>query len=201
MITLILKLNMERKNSMKRKNYNKSKGKKQLSSINLLDKRIIYIDGEITDEVAKNVIDKLLRLDMVEKKDITLYINSSGGSVSAGFAIFDVMNMIKSDVSTICVGKCASMAGLLLINGKRGKRYALPNSEVMVHEVSGFTMGKVTEMEDKVVHSKTINNKLWKIIASKTNMTVSQIKKEATRRDSWLSAKKALKYGFVDYIL
>ena len=175
--------------------------KKSLSSVNLFDRRIIYIDGEITDELARDVVEKLLRLDIYEKKDITMYINSPGGSVSAGFAIFDTMNVIKSDVSTICIGKCASMAGILLINGKKGKRYALPNSEMMIHEVSSFSMGKVAEMEDKVVHAKALNNKLWKIIASKTNMTVSQIKQEATRKDSWLSAKQALKYGFVDYIL
>lgn len=175
--------------------------KNSLSSINLFEKRIIYIDGEITDTVARDVTDKLLRLDMYEKKDITMYINSPGGSVSAGFVIYDIMNLIKSDVSTVCIGKCASMAGILLINGKKGKRYALPNSEVMVHEVSSFSMGRVTEMEDRVVHAKSLNNKLWKIIASKTNMTINQIKQEATRKDSWLSAKQALKYGFIDYIL
>lgn len=175
--------------------------KKSLSSVNLFDRRIIYIDGEITDALARDVVEKLLRLDIYEKKDITMYINSSGGSVSAGFAIYDMMNMIQSDVSTVSLGQTASMASLLLINGKKGKRYALPNSEVMIHEVSSFSMGKVTEMEDKLGHAKSLNNKLWKIIASKTNMTVSQIKKEATRKDSWLSAKKALKYGFVDYIL
>ena len=185
-------------NSKKKQN---KKDKKTLSSVNLFDRRIIYIDGEITDTLARDVVEKLLRLDIYEKKDITMYINSPGGSVSAGFAIYDMMNMIKSDVSTICIGKCASMAGILLINGKKGKRYALPNSEVMVHEVSSFSMGKVTEMEDKLGHAKLLNNKLWKIIASKTNMTVNQIKQEATRKDSWLSAKKALKYGFVDFIL
>ena len=185
-------------NSKKKQN---KKDKKTLSSVNLFDRRIIYIDGEITDTLARDVVEKLLRLDIYEKKDITMYINSPGGSVSAGFAIYDMMNMIKSDVATICIGKCASMAGILLINGKKGKRYALPNSEVMVHEVSSFSMGKVTEMEDKLGHAKLLNNKLWKIIASKTNMTVNQIKQEATRKDSWLSAKKALKYGFVDFIL
>lgn len=185
-------------NSKKKQN---KRDKKTLSSVNLFDRRIIYIDGEITDELAREVVEKLLRLDIYEKKDITMYINSPGGSVSAGFAIYDTMNVIKSDVSTICIGKCASMAGILLINGKKGKRYALPNSEVMVHEVSSFSMGKVTEMEDKLGHAKLLNNKLWKIIASKTNMTVNQIKQEVTRKDSWLSAKKALKYGFVDYIL
>ena len=95
--------------------------KNSLSSINLFEKRIIYIDGEITDTVARDVTDKLLRLDMHEKKDITMYINSPGGSVSAGFVIYDIMNLIKSDVSTVCIGKCASMAGILLINGKKGK--------------------------------------------------------------------------------
>lgn len=185
-------------NSKKKQN---KRDKKTLSPVNLFDRRIIYIDGEITDELAREVVEKLLRLDIYEKKDITMYINSPGDSVSAGFAIYDTMNVINSDVSTICIGKCASMAGILLINGKKGKRYALPNSEVMVHEVSSFSMGKVTEMEDKLGHAKLLNNKLWKIIASKTNMTVNQIKQEVTRKVSRLSAKKALKYGFVDYIL
>lgn len=139
--------------SVSESNLNKKQNKrykKSLSSINLFEKRIIYIDEEITDSMARDVTDKLLRLDMHEKKDITMYINSSGCSVSAGFVIYDIMNLIKSDVSTVCIGKCASMAGILLINGKKGKRYALPNSEVMVHEVSNFSMGKVAEMEDKL---------------------------------------------------
>ena len=189
---------------------NESKGLKRkkrlkkdekLSSISLSDKRIIYLDGEIDDSTAKDVIDKLLRYDMLNHKDITIYINSPGGKVTAGLAIYDVMNYIKSDVSTICIGMCASMASILLINGTKGKRFILPNAEVMVHEVSGWTMGKVSELEDKVNHSKGLNYKLWKIIEKKTNKSVKDLKREATRKDFYLNAKMALKYGFVDSII
>ena len=189
---------------------NESKGLKRkkrlkkdekLSSISLSDKRIIYLDGEIDDSTAKDVIDKLLRYDMLNHKDITLYINSPGGKVTSGLAIYDTMNYIKSDVSTICIGVCASMASILLINGAKGKRYIFPNAEVMVHEVSGWTMGKVSELEDKVNHSKGLNYKLWKIIEKKTNKSVKDLKREATRKDFYLNAKMALKYGFVDSII
>lgn len=189
---------------------NESKGLKRkkrlkkdekLSSISLSDKRIIYLDGEIDDSTAKDVIDKLLRYDMLNHKDITIYINSPGGKVTAGLAIYDTMNYIKSDVSTICIGVCASMASILLINGAKGKRYIFPNAEVMVHEVSSWTMGKVSELEDKVNHSKGLNYKLWKIIEQKTNKSVKDLKREATRKDFYLNAKTALRYGFVDSIL
>lgn len=173
----------------------------RVSSIDLLEHRVIYIDGEINDELARKVIDNLLRLDLQGKKDITMYINSSGGSVSSGLAIYDVMNMVKSDVSTICIGKCASMASILLINGAKGKRYILPNAEVMIHEVSAGTFGKVTEMQMKLDHTKSLNNKLWKIIEDKTNRSFQQIKKDATNKDAWMSSRLALKYGFVDKIL
>lgn len=189
---------------------NESKGLKRkkrlkkdekLSSISLSDKRIIYLDGEIDDSTAKDVIDKLLRYDMLNHKDITIYINSPGGKVTAGLAIYDTMNYIKSDVSTICIGVCASMASILLINGAKGKRYIFPNAEVMVHEVSSWTMGKVSELQDKVNHSKGLNYKLWKIIEDKTNKSVKDLKREATRKDFYLNAKMALKYGFVDSII
>lgn len=173
----------------------------RVSSIDLLEHRVIYIDGEINDELARKVIDNLLRLDLQGKKDITMYINSSGGAVSSGLAIYDVMNMVKSDVSTICIGKCASMASILLINGAKGKRYILPNAEVMIHEVSAGTFGKVTEMQMKLDHTKSLNNKLWKIIEDKTNRSFQQIKKDATNKDAWMSSRLALKYGFVDKIL
>lgn len=179
----------------------KSKRISKLSSIDLLERRIIYLDGEIDDECVREIIKKLLRLDMQSHKDITMYINSAGGSVVSGLAIYDVMNMIKSDVSTIGIGKCASMASILLINGAKGKRYILPNAEVMIHEVSTGTFGKVTEMQMKLDHSKSLNNKLWKIISDKTNRSFQQIKKDATNKDAWMNSKLALKYNFVDKIL
>lgn len=179
----------------------KSKRIPKLSSIDLLERRVIYLAGEIDDECAREIIKKLLKLDIQSHKDITMYINSAGGSVASVLAIYDVMNMIKSDVSTIGIGKCASMASILLINGAKGKRYILPNAEVMIHEVSAWTFGKVTEMQMKLDHSKSLNNKLWKIIADKTNRSFHQIKKDATNKDALMSSKLALKYGFVDKIL
>lgn len=185
------------------KNYSKqyNHNKKNLSDISLFEERIIFLNKEIDDECARETIEKLLKLDIHNHRDITMYINSPGGSVSAGLAIYDTMNMINSDVSTICIGRTASMASVLLVNGAKGKRYILPNAEVMIHEVSGYSMGKLTEMQDKLKHSKSLNFKLWKILSNKTNKSMSEIKKDITRKDSWLNAKEALKYGFVDKIL
>ena len=177
------------------------KNNKKLSSIDLLDKRIVYIDGAINDELAKEVINKLLKLDLVSNKDIYMLINSDGGSVSSGLAIFDVMNAIKSDVSTICVGRCASMAGILFINGIKGKRRILPNAEIMVHEVSSGSFGKVTKMQDELTHSKTLNHRLRKIIVQKTNKTMRELMKETNRKDKWYNAHQAVKYGFADEIM
>lgn len=174
---------------------------KKISSIDLLDNRIIYVDGEIDDEKAKDVIDQLLRLDIQNHKDITMYINSNGGVVTSGLAIYDTMNMIKSDVSTIGVGKCSSIASILLINGARGKRYILPNASVMIHEVSSFSTGKVGEMQNRLDHSKDLNYKIFKILAEKSNKSYKQIKREATGKDWWLSSSSALQYGIVDRII
>lgn len=191
-------------------NYNSNKNKekkeqkvkeKQISSIKLLDNRIIYVDGSIDDALAKDVIDKLLRLDTLNHDDIVMYINSNGGNVSSGLAIYDTMNMIKSKVSTVCIGKCFSMASVLLVNGAKGKRYILPNAEVMIHEVSSISVGKVGEMQNNLDHSRDLNHKLFKILAEKSNRTYNQIKNEATGKDLWLSASKALQYGIIDKIL
>ncbi len=191
-------------------NYNSNKNKekkeqkvkeKQISSIKLIDNRIIYVDGSIDDALAKDVIDKLLRLDTLNHDDIVMYINSNGGNVSSGLAIYDTMNMIKSKVSTVCIGKCFSMASVLLVNGAKGKRYILPNAEVMIHEVSSISVGKVGEMQNNLDHSRDLNHKLFKILAEKSNRTYNQIKNEATGKDLWLSASKALQYGIIDKIL
>lgn len=186
-------------------NYNRHKREqvkeKKISSIDLLDNRIIYVDGEIDNEKAKDVIDQLLRFDIQSPKDITMYINSNGGAVSSGLAIYDTMNMIKSDVSTIGVGKCSSIASILLVNGTKGKRFILPNASVMIHEVSSFSTGKVGEMQNRLDHSKDLNYKIFKILAEKSNRSYKQIKKEATGIDWWLSANNALQYGIVDKVL
>lgn len=192
---------MENKYKNKNKNKKNKKEQKKVSSIDLLEKRVIYLDGEIDDRSAKDIISSLLKLDICNHKDITMYINSGGGAVSAGLAIYDVMNAIKSDIRTICIGRCASMASILLINGTKGKRYALPNSEVMIHEVSSGTFGKVTEMVDKLEHSKKLNERLLKIITSKTNRSMKQVKSDVINKDTWMNAKEALKYGFVDEII
>lgn len=184
------------------KNSNRKKKEKlKVSSIDLNEQRIIYLDGDIDDKVARETVELLLKMDMVNNKDITMYINSPGGSISAGFCIYDAMNLIKSDIRTIGIGKCASMASILLINGAKGKRCLFANCEVMIHEVSSFSIGKVTEMQEKLDHSKTLNERIYKIIASKTHRTIKQIKKDTANKDSWMSSSKALRYGFVDKIL
>ena len=188
-------------NYKKKKKNNNNKEQPKVSSIDLHEKRIIYLDGEIVDKTAKETIELMLKMDEVNHQDITLYINSGGGSVSAGLAIYDVMNMIKSDVKTIVLGKAASMACILLLNGKKGKRYCLPNSEVMIHEVSSGTFGKVAEMQEHLDHSKSLNTKLRKIIVQKTNLNWKQVKEDTTKKDRWYTAKEALKYGFIDKII
>lgn len=188
------------KHKNKKKEY-KEKKKPKVSDIDLREKRIIYLDGEIDDKLAKEIIETLLKMDACNNKDITMYINSGGGSVSSGLAIYDVMNMIKSDVRTICIGRAASMASVLLINGTKGKRFILPNAEIMIHEVSSFNMGKFTELKDRLDHTKSLNDRLMKIIASKTNRTYNQIKQDTINKDNWINSRTAVKYGFVDKVL
>ena len=194
---------MENKqNSKKNKRKDKkSKEKKKVSSVDLLEKRVIYLTGEIDERLSKEVIDKLMKLDMCNHKDITLYINSPGGEVREGLAIYDVMNMIKSDIKTICIGRCASMASILLINGTNGKRYILPNAEIMIHEVSSMCFGKLGEMQDKVKHTERLNNKLYRIISKNTKQSFQEVKKMTHKKDNWMNAYEAIKYGFVDSIL
>ena len=177
----------------KYKKYNQKKNKKtkekpKVSSIDLKEERIVYLDGEIEDKSARDIIELLLKMDACNHKDITMYINSGGGSVSSGLAIYDVMNMIKSDVRTICIGRAASMASILLINGTKGKRFILPNAEVMIHEVSSFNIGKYTEMKDRLDHTKTLNDRLIKIISNKTNRTFKQVKQDTINKDNWMDS-------------
>ncbi len=166
----------------------------------LLKDRIIFISGEIDDELANAVIGQLLFLDSKSNDDISLYINSPGGSITAGMAIYDTMNFIKSDVSTICVGMAASMASVLLTSGAKGKRYILPNSEVMIHQPLGGVNGQATEIKivaDRILY---LRNKLNLILADKTGKDISIIEKD-TERDHYLTANEALEYGLVDDIL
>lgn len=182
---------------------NKRDKEQKASNVNLFDKeRIIFLNEEITDSLAKTIVEKLFKLDATNHKDIKLYINSPGGSVSSGLAIYDAIKYIKSDVSTIAIGRVASMASILLVAGTKGKRYAFPNSEIMIHEVSSSAfMTKVTEMKERLDHSQSLNNRLCKLIVKNTNLSMSQVKKNTVNKDTWYSAQKALRYGFVDKVL
>jgi len=166
----------------------------------LLKNRIILIGGEINDDTANIVIAELLYLDSLNQNDISIYINSPGGSITSGMAIYDTINFIKSDVSTTCVGIAASMAAFLLACGTKGKRYCLPNSEVMIHQPLGGVQGQATEID--IVAKRIINlkNKLNNILANNTKKSLKQIEKD-TDRDYYMSAAEAFDYGIIDKIL
>jgi len=166
----------------------------------LLKNRIILLSGEINDDTANVVIAQLLYLDSISNDDISIYINSPGGSITSGMAIYDTMNLIKSDVSTICVGMAASMAAFLLSCGKKGKRYCLPNSEVMIHQPLGGVNGQATEID--IVAKRIINlrNKINFILSKNTKKNLKQIEKD-TDRDYYMDANTALEYGIIDKIL
>ena len=172
------------------------------SNVNLFDNRIIRLNKTIDAEVAENIVDQLLKLDTIKsKKDIIFYINSPGGAVSAGMAIYDAMQMVKSDVKTICIGRCASMAAVLLSGGTKGKRYITPNSEVMIHEVSSFNMGKVGELKIDYEHTNTLNERIIKLLAENTGKTIKQVRHDIQLKDRWFNAEEVLKYGLGDKIL
>ncbi len=166
----------------------------------LLKDRIIILTGEIDDNTANIVVAQLLYLDSINNNDISLYINSPGGSITAGMAIYDTMNFIKSDVSTICLGMAASMGAFLLSSGTKGKRYCLPNSEAMIHQPLGGASGQATEIKIAAEHILKIKEKLNKILASNTNKDIKTIEKD-TERDNYLSSEEALQYGLIDQIL
>lgn len=166
----------------------------------LLESRIIFINGEINDNLANLVISELLYLDSVNNNDIFIYINSPGGSVTSGLAIFDTINYIKSDVSTVATGLCASMAAIILAAGTKGKRLSLKNSEIMIHQVLGGTQGQASDIKIHAERILLIKKKLNKILASLCNKTESKINKD-TERDYYLSASDALKYGLIDKII
>lgn len=166
----------------------------------LLKDRIILLSGEIDDISANTIIAQLLYLDSQNNEKINLYINSPGGSVTAGMAIYDTMNYIKSDVSTICIGIAASMGAFLLSSGKKGLRFSLPNSEVMIHQPLGGTQGQATEIKIHAEHILKTRDKLNSILAKNTKKTLHQIELD-TERDNFLSADEALEYGIIDKIL
>lgn len=166
----------------------------------LLKERIIFISGEINDDLSSIVISELLYLDSLNHDDISIYINSPGGSVTSGLAIYDTMNFVKSEIKTIGIGTCASMGAFLLSSGTKGKRFALENTEVMIHEVLGGSQGQATEIKIQVDHILHLREKLNKILAKNTNQTLKKINKD-TNRDYYLSATEALNYGIIDEII
>ncbi len=167
----------------------------------LLNDRIVFLGGPIDDSVANLVIAQLLFLDHEDsKKDIHLYINSPGGSVTAGLAIIDTMNFIKSDVSTICVGIAASMGALILSSGQKGKRFTLPNSEVMIHQVMGGAEGQASDIAINAKHILRTKDTLNKILAQNTGKKFEQVEKDSDR-DYWMTSDEAKKYGIVDEII
>ena len=166
----------------------------------LLKDRIILLSGEITDSTANSIIAQILFLDSLNNNDINIYINSPGGSVSAGMAIYDTMNYVKSDVSTICLGMAASMGAFLLSSGKKGKRFALPNSEIMIHQPLGGVEGQATEIKIVAEHILKTKRKLNQILSKNTGQTIKKIEND-TERDHFLDANEALNYGIVDKIL
>jgi ATP-dependent Clp protease protease subunit len=167
----------------------------------LLKDRIIFIGSPIDDGVANAVIAQLLFLDsQKEKEDIRMYINSPGGSVTSALAIYDTMQYVKADVQTICIGMAASAAALLLASGKKGKRMALPNSEVMIHQVLGGTQGQATDVDIHARHILKVRDRLNKILAKHTGQKLAKIEKD-TERDYFMSADEAGTYGIVDKVI
>lgn len=167
----------------------------------LLNERIIFLGEQIDDHVANSVVAQLLHLESADpEKDISIYINSPGGSVTAGLAILDTMEYIRCDVSTICIGMAASMAAVLLACGASGKRYALPNSRIMIHQPSGGAQGQQTEIEIMAKEILYIRERLNKILADKTGQKIETIQAD-TERDNFMSAEDARTYGIVDEVV
>ena len=167
----------------------------------LLKERIIFLGDEVNDTTASLVVAQMLFLESEDpKKDIQLYINSPGVSVTAGMAIYDTMNYVKCDVSTICIGMAASMGAFLLSSGAKGKRYCLPNAEVMIHQPSGGAKGQATEIQIVAENILKTKKKLNEILAANTGQTVEKVT-EDTDRDNFMSAEEALEYGLVDEII
>ncbi len=167
----------------------------------LLKDRIIFLGEEINDAVASTVVAQLLFLESEDPgKDIHMYINSPGGSVTAGMAIYDTMNYVKCDVSTTCIGMAASMGAFLLSSGAKGKRYALPNAEVMIHKPLGGAQGQATEIQIAAEHILKTKKKLNQILADNAGKPVEEVEKD-TDRDNWLSADEAKEYGLIDEVI
>ena len=166
----------------------------------LLEDRIIFLSGKIDDALANTVVAQLIYLEAKDQtKDISLYINSPGGSVSAGMAIYDTMQFIKCDVSTTCIGLAASMGAFLLSSGAKGKRFAMPNSEIMIHQPLGGAQGQASDIKIQAEHILKIKEKMNRILAENTEKTIEEVERD-TDRDNYLSAEEALSYGLIDKV-
>ncbi len=167
----------------------------------LLKDRVVLLFNEVDDNLACSIIGQLLYLESVDpQKDVYLYINSPGGSVPAGLGIYDTMQHLKCDVSTICVGMAASMGAFLLSAGAKGKRFALPNSEIMIHQVSSGVQGQATDMKIAVEHTLKLKERLNRILADNTGKPIEQVAAD-TERDNWMFAEEAVEYGLIDGII
>lgn len=167
----------------------------------LLKDRIIFLGTPVDDTVANSIIAQMLFLESQDKeKDIKFYINSPGGSVSSGLAIYDTMQYIKPNVSTICIGMAASMGAVLLAAGEKGKRFALPNSEIMIHQVMGGAQGQASDIQIHAEHILNVKNKLNQLLSEHTGKDVKQVEKDADR-DKFMSAEEAQEYGLIDQII
>ena len=167
----------------------------------LLNDRIIFLSEEVNDTTASLIVAQLLYLEAQDPdKDIQFYINSPGGSVTAGMAIYDTMQYVKCDVSTICIGMAASMGAFLLSSGAKGKRYALPNAEIMIHQPSAGTQGQITDMSLRLKRLETIKERLNKILAENTGKDVATVTADC-ERDNFMSAEEALAYGLIDKVI
>ena len=166
----------------------------------LLKERIILLSGEINDNLSNVIIAQLLYLDSINHDDISIYINSPGGSITSGMAIYDTMNFVKSDISTICIGMAASMGAFLLSSGAKGKRFSLPNSEIMIHQPLGGAEGQATEIKIAAERILKSRDKLNKILSKNTDKDLEKIEND-TERDYFMSSKEALVYGLVDKII
>ncbi len=166
----------------------------------LLEDRIIFLSGEVTDDLANSIVAQLIYLEAKDAtKDISLYINSPGGSVTAGMAIYDTMNYIKCDVCTICIGMAASMGAFLLSSGTKGKRFSLPNSEIMIHQPLGGASGQATDVMIRAKLLQDTKERLTKILASNTGQDYDKVYQD-TDRDNFMTAEEALQYGLIDKI-
>jgi len=167
----------------------------------LLKDRIIMLSGEVNDQVASSIVAQLLFLEAQDPdKDIYFYINSPGGVITSGLSMFDTMNYIKPDIVTICIGQAASMGAFLLASGTKGKRYALPNARIMIHQPSGGAQGQSTDIQIQAQEIQRLKDTLNEILAEKTGKKAKQIEKD-TERDNFMSAKEAMDYGLIDKVL